>query len=282
MFYWYLVFLPFSPSRGYKYNTMLVLLKGEAEVWRTRQDGLTYQINTYEAGGVFGVTSLVSNRERTADVVAVGNVQVLSLRWDSIHRIARFYPRMASRFHENLSKIIDKRLLQDSDSPSYQDELSGLYSASFLQELLNCVTDKAHRYNEPLCLIILSIERDELIIKNYGRQAHRWLFREIAKSVKKSLRKVDLLSRWSGGEFIIMLQRTDYNTLEEIIWRLEENIKQTDFGLVDVVNIQARWAYLREGEAAQSLIERAKTHDVAWELTYENRSEQTFTICNKT
>ncbi|MES9972266.1 MAG: GGDEF domain-containing protein, partial [Candidatus Thiodiazotropha sp.] len=252
--------------QGTAYNNMLVLLKGEAEAWRTRDDGSTYLVGAYKPGGVFGVSSLVTNRERLADVVAVGDVQALSLRWESIHRIARLYPRIASRFHENLSSIIAKRLFHESDSLSYQDELSGLYSASFLQELLNFTAEKANRYKEPLCLIMLTIEDEDIIVKNHGRQALRWVFREMAKAVKQAIRKVDLLSRWGGGEFIIMLPRTDHTTLEEIIWRLQDALREADFSVVDVLNIQARWANLQHGETAQALVARAKAHDAIWEL----------------
>ncbi|MES9946841.1 MAG: MMPL family transporter [Candidatus Thiodiazotropha sp.] len=259
--------------QGTSYDTMLVLLKGQAEAWRTRHDGSTYLVSSYEPGGVFGVSSLVTNRERLADVVAVGNVQALSLRWESIHRIARLYPRIASRFHENLSTIIAKRLFHETDSLSYQDELSGLYSASFLQELLNFTAEKANRYKEPLCLIMLTIEGEEVIIQNHGRQALRWVFREIAKAVKQALRKVDLLSRWGVGEFIIMLPRTDHTTLEEIVWRLQDALREADFSVVDVLSIQARWANLRDGETAQSLVTRAKSHDAIWELKQVKSAE---------
>ncbi|PVV20842.1 MAG: hypothetical protein B6D74_12465, partial [gamma proteobacterium symbiont of Ctena orbiculata] len=207
-----------------------------------------------------------SKREQLADVVAVGNVQVLSLRWKSIHRIARLYPRIASRFHENLSTIIANRLFHEADDLAYEDELSGLHNATFIQKLLNFTADKAHRYDEPLCLIILSLGGEDLIIKNHGRQTLRWIFREMTQAVNQALRKVDLFCRWGIGEFVIILPRTDHATLDEIVWRLEAALKEADFGLVQGVNIQARYAYLQKDDTAQSLIARAKSNDVIWEL----------------
>jgi diguanylate cyclase (GGDEF)-like protein len=252
--------------QGTKYDTMMVLLKGQAEVWRTRHDGSTYQVATYEAGGVFGVSSLVSKREQLVDIVAVGNVQLLSLRWDSIHRIARLFPRIASRFHENLSSIIASRLFQEPDDIPYQDELSGLYNATFIKKLLGFTADKAHRYDEPLCLIILSIEEDEIIRKNYGRQSLRWIIREMTQVVNQAVRKVDLFSRLGGGEFIIVLPRTDHATLVEIVWRLEAVLKRADYGVVKGMNIQARCANLQKGDTVNCLISRAKSSDPVWEL----------------
>ncbi|MEW8506100.1 MAG: MMPL family transporter [Candidatus Thiodiazotropha sp.] len=254
--------------QGTKYDTMLVLLKGQAEVWRTRDDGSTYQVTSYEPGGVFGVSSLVSQREQLVDVVAVGNVQVLSLRWGSIHRIARLYPRIASRFHENLSTIIAQRLFHETDDLVYEDELSGLHNATFIQKLLNFAADKAHRYNEPLCLIVLNLEAEELIVKTHGRQTLRWVFREMTQAVNKAIRKADLFCRWGVGEFVIILPRTDHATLDEIVRRLEAALREADFGLVQGLNIHARCAYLQNGDSAQSLIARAKSNDIIWQLKH--------------
>jgi diguanylate cyclase (GGDEF)-like protein len=252
--------------QGTKYDTMLVLLKGQAEVWRTRHDGSTYQVTTYEPGGVFGISSLVSKHQQLADVVAIGDVQVLSLRWDGIHRIARLYPRIASRFHENLSAIIAKRLFSEPEELSYEDELTGLHNATYIQKLLNFTTDKAHRYDEPLCLILLNLEGEEYIAENHKRQALRWVFREMTQAVNQAIRKVDLFSRWGVGEFIVILPRTDHATLDEIVWRLETALREADFGVAQGVNIQARCASLQQGDTAQSLIARAKSSDIIWEL----------------
>lgn len=260
-------------QQGMNYDTMLVLLKGEAEVWHTRRDGSTFHVTTYQPGGVFGVTSLVSNRQRQADVVAVGKVQALSFRWHSIHRIARLFPRIASRFHENLSTTIAGRLLHMPYDLSYQDEVTGLYSATFIQKLLDFTADKAHRYEEQLCLIILRIEGEDFIIENHERQVLRWLFREITQTVNQVLRKVDLLSRWGTGEFIIILPRTDHNTLDEIACRLKSSLNRMDYGVTKGVTIQARCAHLRNGDTAESLINRAKSNQAIWQLTQAESRE---------
>lgn len=260
-------------QQGMNYDTMLVLLKGEAEVWHTRRDGSTFHVTTYQPGGVFGVTSLVSNRQRQADVVAVGKVQALSFRWHSIHRIARLFPRIASRFHENLSTTIAGRLLHMPYDLSYQDEVTGLYSATFIQKLLDFTADKAHRYEEQLCLMILRIEGEDFIIENHERQVLRWLFREITQTVNQVLRKVDLLSRWGTGEFIIILPRTDHNTLDEIACRLKSSLNRMDYGVTKGVTIQARCAHLRNGDTAESLINRAKSNQAIWQLTQAESRE---------
>jgi CRP-like cAMP-binding protein len=114
---------------------MFVILEGKAEIWRTRDDGSTYQAGTYEAGEVFGITSLVSGQKRLADVVAVDKVKLLAFRWESIHRLARLYPRIATRFHQNLVVIISKRLFNETMGGPYRNERSELQDTSYIQSM---------------------------------------------------------------------------------------------------------------------------------------------------
>ena len=245
--------------QGEKSNVMLVMLEGKAKAWRTRRDGSTYETGTYQPGGVFGITSLVAGKERLADVVAVDKVRVLILRWKSIHNIAKIYPRISSRLYENLSSIICTKVFNaDTESKQYIDELSGLYNASFLHEMLTFITDKANRYDEPLCLAILSVNGEGAIAAEYGRQALRWVLREVAQTVTKELRKMDLFARWRSGEFFLMLPKTDKITVREILRRIDMALKQADFGIVPEVNLQARWACLKDGETAENFIARTK------------------------
>ncbi len=246
--------------QGKKSDAMQVLLEGRAEVWRTRSDGSTYQSDTYEAGDVFGVTSLVSGKEGLADVVAVGGpVRVLMLRWHSLHGISRLFPRITSRVYENLSLIIDRLLLNEgSHDGLYRDELTGLFRASFLSEMLTYTTSRAGRYDEPVTLVLFSIMCEQEIGDGYGRQALRWVLRQTAQTLQKALRRVDILARWNSGKFLLMLPVAESPILDDIFKRLESALQLADFGIVPELSVQLRWSCLRAGESAESLI--ARTH----------------------
>ena len=64
---------------------------------------------------LFGEVGPLSGGQRTADVVALGDVQVLVLSWGRIDRLTRRFPILAFRLFRNLTAIIGARLRQTSE-----------------------------------------------------------------------------------------------------------------------------------------------------------------------
>jgi len=91
-------------------NDMFIILDGKIECRRPTDDGGYDVVASYEAGGVFGEVALVSDRARLVDTIALEDTRVLALSWESVHSIARIYPRLSSQIFENLSTIVGKRL----------------------------------------------------------------------------------------------------------------------------------------------------------------------------
>lgn len=91
-------------------DEMYVILDGDVEVSKDNPDGTRDTLPDMGTGQVFGEMALVARTPRTASITARTPTQVLALKWDGIHRIARFYPRISSRLFLNLSSILSKRL----------------------------------------------------------------------------------------------------------------------------------------------------------------------------
>jgi diguanylate cyclase (GGDEF)-like protein len=243
--------------QGSETGAMMVMLEGKAEVWRNRSDGSTFRTGIHQTGDVFGVTSLIAENTQLADVVAVERVKLLLLRWDSIHAVANVYPRISAKLYKNLSLILGDRLIKhNAEVNHYRDELSGLYNASYLQEVLFYMADNSNRYNEPLCLVILSIMDEKSILSSHGRQVLRWVLRNIAQIVNHELRKVDLFARWSSGRFLLMLRSTDVNKVRTVLKRIDGSLQNSDFGVVPEVKLETKWSCLQDGETAENLLAR--------------------------
>jgi CRP-like cAMP-binding protein len=88
---------------------MFVIIQGAAEVWLSA-NGDRRQIANLKRGDVFGEMGFVSGNERTADVVAETDLEVLAVDEHFMQRIQRRYPRIASKVLLNLSRILSGRL----------------------------------------------------------------------------------------------------------------------------------------------------------------------------
>ena len=90
-------------------SVMFVVLEGELEVSKIFKGRRTV-MSRLSAGDVFGEIALIIQSARTADVEAVTDTKVLAIDWDSLEKIQRFSPYLASRLYLNIARILGERL----------------------------------------------------------------------------------------------------------------------------------------------------------------------------
>ncbi|MDU7966773.1 MAG: diguanylate cyclase [Paeniclostridium sordellii] len=108
---------------------------------------------------------------------------------------------------------------------SYTDKLTGLYNRAYFEEQINKLDDNEYY---PLTLIMGDLNGLKAVNDNLGHLEGDKLLVEIAKVLKGSCRKEDLVFRWGGDEFIILLPDSDYKLGKEICNRIQLNCKNTD------------------------------------------------------
>jgi uncharacterized protein len=90
---------------------MYVLISGTADVILNSSDHRR-RLNTLGRGAVCGEMGLIRHHERTADVIALEEVEVLAVNERFLRRLKRRYPRIASEIFFNIAKILSDRLEQ--------------------------------------------------------------------------------------------------------------------------------------------------------------------------
>ncbi len=91
--------------RGEQGDEMYVIIQGKTEVWAGLGDQ-RQKVAELRRGDVFGEMGLVRHDERTADVIAANDVEVLALDRRFLERIQLRYPRIASKVFLNLTRIL--------------------------------------------------------------------------------------------------------------------------------------------------------------------------------
>jgi hypothetical protein len=98
-------------------NEMYVLIKGTADVL-IHANGQSRRIRQLGRGEVFGEMGLIRLHERTADVIATEDVEVLAVNERFLDRMQRRYPRIGSRIFLNIAKILSDRLQEEQQQSS--------------------------------------------------------------------------------------------------------------------------------------------------------------------
>jgi uncharacterized protein len=94
-------------------HEMFVLIGGRAEV-RVNSTGHFRVIRELKRGDVFGEMGLIRHHERTADVIAAEDVEVLVVNERFLDRMQRRYPRIGAKIFLNIAKVLSDRLEQET------------------------------------------------------------------------------------------------------------------------------------------------------------------------
>ncbi len=102
---------------------------------------------------------------------------------------------------------------------SYHDKLTGLYNRAHVEAVL---PDLENRESLPLSIIMADMNGLKLVNDVFGHQQGDLLLIALAQVLKKSCRQTDVIARWGGDEFLILLPRTDKYACLKICERIRE------------------------------------------------------------
>ncbi len=91
-------------------DAMYVIINGRADVVVNGPDGRAHVVRRLGRGDVFGEMGLVRRQQRTADVMAVEDLELLAVDDRFLTRLQRRYPRIAATVFLNLARILSDRL----------------------------------------------------------------------------------------------------------------------------------------------------------------------------
>lgn len=124
----------------------------------------------------------------------------------------------------NVSHIIDKiKLFQETKRLSVTDGLTGLYNSRYFYKYLDIEISRTKRYGSSFSLMLFDIDNFKKLNDTYGHQAGDDVLQELARILKSVSRETDIVVRYGGEEFVIILP----NTAEEEAIALAHRILQT-------------------------------------------------------
>ena len=106
------------------------------------------------------------------------------------------------------------------------DSLTGLLNHSYLHAQLEYEILRARRDNKPLSLVMIDLDKFKNINDNYGHQIGDEVLVNLARFLRERLRRTDLIGRYGGEEFAIILPGTPVEQSGEIMRHLLHDFGQ--------------------------------------------------------
>lgn len=104
------------------------------------------------------------------------------------------------------------------------DPLTGLYNRRGFYTMGDREFERTLRFNTPLSIILLDIDLFKQINDTYGHAVGDKVLQLVAEQTQRSVRKVDIVGRYGGDEFILILPGTDHFGATAVAERLRKNI----------------------------------------------------------
>ncbi|AXH10435.1 hypothetical protein CP960_04720 [Malaciobacter halophilus] len=134
------------------------------------------------------------------------------------------------------------------------DELTNVYNKSTISSFLNCWLEA-----RDFCLIIFDIDYFKKINDTYGHFVGDCVLKELAKVVRKVLPKNDLIGRFGGEEFIVLINDNSSNNIINIANRIKDEIQNHKFkcdSLEIDITISLGTTFCKKGESYEKVYKR--------------------------
>lgn len=137
------------------------------------------------------------------------------------------------------------------------DPLTGIPNRLHFSMVFQHTIHVAQRSGKNLSVVFFDIDHFKEVNDHYGHLAGDTVLREIAALVAQRIRRSDIIARWGGEEFVILLPETDLDEAVSLAEMMRHSISEKQFEQIGVLTCSFGVAILEEGEDGEHLLNRA-------------------------
>ena len=146
------------------------------------------------------------------------------------------------------------------ENAAYTDALTGIYNRKHFTELALPEIERAIRMNQSICFAMLDIDFFKKVNDTYGHAAGDQVLISTASIIQQTVRSYDLLGRYGGEEFVLLLSNIDIPETLGLMERIRENLSLVEInyeGSVIRINCSIGMAKFSIGDTLESVIDKA-------------------------
>ena len=247
----------------------------QKEPWsEPRENGLTYEV---ARSGKMGAVPDLSDHELFADNPWQGSIVGFPLKSKEkvvgVMNVAYAHPQQFSTtLLQVLGLLADQAALSIENAKLHQlvseqastDPLTDIENRRAFSQRLEEEILRARRYNRGFTVALLDLDGFKKVNDTFGHLEGDKTLRTVANLIKNSARCSDLLARWGGDEFVLLLPETNMTNAQKLIKALREKVAQHEFDWIEKdarlkgLTFSAGLAsYPDQGEDAKSLLRAA-------------------------
>jgi diguanylate cyclase (GGDEF)-like protein len=152
-------------------------------------------------------------------------------RWEEKNRELESYNRelmaLKELYKERAREL--RAVMEKLEEVSITDDLTQIYNHRYLISRLHYEFERAKRYGSSISLIMLDIDHFKVYNDNNGHLAGDDALKKVARLINGAIRETDIVGRYGGEEFAIILLHADLTQVEEVAERIRRTIEEAPF-----------------------------------------------------
>ncbi len=127
----------------------------------------------------------------------------------------------------------NRRLQQLYRRHAVTDQLTGLHNRRWLENMLSRQLKRSSINNKALSLVMIDIDAFKQFNNRFGHLAGDYALHALAQTLRDSVRPTDMLARFGGGKFMVILPDTDIERAELVAERIRRNVAEATIMMSD-------------------------------------------------
>ena len=214
----------------------------------------THHLPPREDGGVEQtVAALLQHERRAAGMLFVARREPFDAREQQILNI----------FAVQVSMLMDTiRARERIRNLADTDDLTGIWNRRYFRRQLPQEIERARTFNVPLSLLLFDIDEFKQINDSFGHVIGDVVLSELCGCVRETLRPTDMIARYGGDEFAVILPHTDIAGASAVAERILKRVRALTIPTDEESAIRCSISigvaeYLREDPTTSDIVRRA-------------------------
>lgn len=154
-------------------------------------------------------------------------IELLAQQKEEIIKRNHELEALQEQLEENQAKLEEKNLRLEEIA--HIDELTQVLNRRALMERAVLELERARRYAQPVAMIMMDVDKFKQINDNCGHACGDLVLSDVAKLIKTTARVSDVVGRYGGDEFVVILSNTDEDAALSFARRVIEKVNKHSF-----------------------------------------------------